>query len=182
MEQALAIEMVRENLTLAMALWTGVKKGLITRQHLPTGRAVVTSAQGRAVEVSNLLDLKSDRDLERCISNQVRGAFAFSAMHTHRVLESCYGKYPLREADPDLRGARCTMRLLNDTLGLPAQLPAPVLSRFNLLYPGRHQPGRQAGGVGRFRRLGPVSGPARLLREAGGSFSGGTGRRPARRR
>ena len=52
MEPVLEISMVRENLALAIAVWTAVKKGLITTAHLPTGRAAVTSDTGRVVELS----------------------------------------------------------------------------------------------------------------------------------
>jgi hypothetical protein len=116
MEPTLEIKMVRENLALAVACWTAVKKGLITPAHLPTGRAVVTSEAGEVVELFNPLELKGDEDLVRCATNQVRGAFAFSVMQTHRSLESVHTTTPLQEADPDCKAARCAIYLLNNAL------------------------------------------------------------------
>jgi hypothetical protein len=110
------IKMVWENLALAMALWTGMKKGLITRAHLPTGRAVVPSNDGLVVEVINPLHLASEQDLARCINNHVRGAVTFSAIQAHNTLSRVYRNPPLREADPDLRAARCAISLLNNSL------------------------------------------------------------------
>ena len=116
MEPELEIKMVWENLALAMALWAGMKQGLITRAHLPTGRSVVPSNDGLVVEVVNPLDLTSDQDLARCINNNVRGAVTFSAMQAHNTLTRVYRNPPLREADPDLRAARCAISLLNNSL------------------------------------------------------------------
>ena len=90
MEPVLEISMVRENLALAIAVWTAVKKGLITTAHLPTGRAAVTSDAGRVVEIFNPLELHGEGDLIRGATNQVRAAFAFSVIQTHRILESVY--------------------------------------------------------------------------------------------
>ena len=116
MEPALEIKMVRENLALAIAYWTGVRKGLITSAHLPAGRGIVTSDTGQVVEVFNSLKLEGNEDLARCATNQVRGAHAFSVMHTHRILESVYSGTPLEETDPDRKSARCAIHLLNVTM------------------------------------------------------------------
>ena len=116
MEPALEIKMVRENLALAIAYWTGVRKGLITSAHLPAGRGIVTSDTGQVVEVFNSLKLEGNEDLARCATNQVRGAHAFSVMHTHRILESVYSGTPLEETDPDRKAARCAIYLLNVTM------------------------------------------------------------------
>ena len=116
MEPALEIKMVRENLALAIAYWTGVRKGLITSAHLPAGRGIVTSDTGQVVEVFNSLKLDGNEDLARCATNQVRGAHAFSVMHTHRILESVYSGTPLEETDPDRKSARCAIHLLNVTM------------------------------------------------------------------
>jgi len=124
MEPALEIKMVRENLALAIAYWIGVRKGLITSAHLPTGRAVVTSEVGRVVEVFNSLELKGNEDLARCATNQVRGAHAFSVMHTHRDLESVYNGTPLEDTDPDRKAARCAIYLLN--VAMTQDMLAPV--------------------------------------------------------
>jgi hypothetical protein len=118
--------MVRENLALAIALWAGTKKGLITRDHLPTGRVVVPSDDGHMVRMFNPLEMKSDRDLARCISNQVRGAVAFSAMQAHTTLGRVYRNPPIQETDPDLKAARSAIYLLSNTLGQRMLAPAWV--------------------------------------------------------
>ena len=126
MDPVLEIKMVWENLALAMALWAGTKKGLITRGHLPTGRAVVPSDDGMLLEIFNPLELKSDQELARCINNQIRGAVTFSAIQTHNTLTQVFRTPPLLEADPDLRAARCVILLLNNTLS--QGMLAPVWS------------------------------------------------------
>ena len=116
MEPVLEISMVRENLALAIAVWTAVKKGLITTAHLPTGRAAVTSDAGRVVEIFNPLELHGEEDLVRCATNQVRAAFAFSVVQTQRTLESVYDSPPLQDPDQDRKAARCAIYLLNNSM------------------------------------------------------------------
>jgi len=116
MEPVLEISMVRENLALAIAVWTAVKKGLITTAHLPTGRAAVTSDAGRVVEIFNPLELHGEEDLVRCATNQVRAAFAFSVVQTQRTLESVYDGSPLQDPDQDRKAARCAIYLLNNSM------------------------------------------------------------------
>ena len=101
MDPAMEIRMVRDNLALAISFWTTVKKGLITPEHLPSGRAVVTSDAGKVVEVFNPLELKGYEDLVRCATNQIRCAFAFSVM---------------QESNPDHQAARSAIYLLNNTM------------------------------------------------------------------
>ena len=123
MKPELEIKMVWENLALVMAFWTGVKKGLITRAHLPTGRAVVPSADGFVVDVVNPLELDTDQDLARCVNNHVRGAVAFSAVQAHRTLTQAYRNPPIHEADPDLRAARCAIYVMNHSLSQGMLVP-----------------------------------------------------------
>jgi hypothetical protein len=113
-QSALEIQMVRENVALAVALWVGVRKGRITRDHFPIGRAAVTTDDGHLVAISNVLELRSERDLQRCVANHVRVAVGFSAIHTNRTLQNAYLTPPVEEADPELRGARCMFHLLNE--------------------------------------------------------------------
>ena len=74
MEPGLEIRMVWENLALALALWSGTKKGLITKDHLPSGLTAVPNDDGVLVHVFNPLVFKDEQDLVRCVNNQVRGA------------------------------------------------------------------------------------------------------------
>ena len=116
MEPVLEISMVRENLALAIGVWTAVKKGLITTAHLPTGRSAVTSDSGRVVEIFNPLELHGEEDLFRGATNQVRAAFAFSVLQAHRTLESVYDGPPLQDPDQDRKAARCAIYLLNNSM------------------------------------------------------------------
>ena len=126
MEPVQEIKIVWENLALAMALWAGTKKGLITTAQVPTGRAAVPTDDGKVVEVFNPLDLRSNHDLARCINNQVRGAVTFSAMQTHGTLGQVFKRPPLSEDDQDLRAARCILFLLYNTFS--QGMLAPVWS------------------------------------------------------
>ena len=117
MEPALEIRMVWENLAIAIAMWAGTNKGLITRTRLPTGWVPVPSDDGNVADVFNPLELRSDEDLARCINNQVRGAVTFSAMQTHNTLEQVLPNPPLSEVDPDFRAARSAIFVLNNSLG-----------------------------------------------------------------
>lgn len=123
METSLQIRMVRENLALSIAISAAAQRGVISAAFLPA-RADFIAENGRPVSVSTPLQLGDNRDLVRCADNQIRGAFALSALNTHRVLESLYGNVPLQEDDPDLKAARCTFYLLHNTLG--RELLSPV--------------------------------------------------------
>ncbi len=141
MEPALEIRMVWENLALAMALWAGAKKGLITKDHLPTGNAVVPTGQGTLERIYNPLELRNEQELARCINNQLRGGVTFSAMLTQRTLEQVFGSSPgsspLNEVDPNLRAARCSIYLLSTALSQGMLAPVwdckgPYRSRFEV--------------------------------------------------
>ena len=119
----LEIQMVRENLALAISYWTAVRKGQITPAHLPAQRDVVTTETGHVVEVFNPLRIRSQAELARCATNQVRGAFAFSAMQSHRTLESVCSGPPLSEPEPALRSARSCMYLLDRSFRLGMLTP-----------------------------------------------------------
>ncbi len=109
------IKMVRENLALAIAFWAAAQSGVITASNVPA-RTVFKTLAKDFVEVDTPLELTDSRELVRCVSNQIRGAFAFSAIQTHRVLETIYKGTPLEEKDPNLRAARCSFYILNKSM------------------------------------------------------------------
>ena len=109
------IQMVRENLALSIALWAAAQRGAITAASVPA-KAAFKALSNEFVEVETPLELTDNRDLVRCVSNQIRSAFAFSAIQTYRSLETTYKGSPLQETDPDLRGARCCFYVLNKTV------------------------------------------------------------------
>ena len=123
MEPFLQIQLVRENLALSIAISAAAQRGVITSAFLP-GRVDFIGNSGQNVAVSTPLQLGDNRDLVRCVDNQIRGAFALSVINTHRILESRYGPFPLEDEDPDLRAARCIFYLLN--ISLCRELLTPV--------------------------------------------------------
>lgn len=112
---AINIQMVRENLALAIAFWAAVQRGVITSTNVPA-KTAFKSITNEFLEVDTPLELGDNRDLVRCVSNQIRSAFAFSAIQTYRSLETTYRGSPLQEPDSDLRGARCCFYVLNKTV------------------------------------------------------------------
>ena len=117
------IKMVKENLALSIALWAAAQRGSITAAYVP-GKTEFKALTDETVEVDTPLELRDNKELVRCVSNQIRGAFAFSAIQTYRSLESTYTGSPLQEPDPDLKAARCAFYLLNNTMS--RDLLAPV--------------------------------------------------------
>ena len=109
------IQMVRENLALSIAFWAAAQRGVITASSVPS-RTAFKALTNEFVEVDTPLELGDNRDLVRCVSNQIRSAFAFSAIQTYRSLETTYRGTPLQETDPDLKGARCIFYILNKSV------------------------------------------------------------------
>ena len=112
---AINIQMVRENLALAIAFWAAAQRGVITSASVPA-KTAFKSITNDFLEVETPLELADNRELVRCVSNQIRSAFAFSAIQTYRSLEKTYRGSPLQEPDPNLRGARCSFYVLNKTV------------------------------------------------------------------
>ncbi len=114
--------MVRDNLALAVSLWTAANKGLITSAHLlsepeaASGNAIAHGVAGPVVRHTR-------EELLRRVNNQVRSSFVFSVIQVHLTLERVYTTGPLDEADPDLRAARCAIYLLNTSLDLGLLTP-----------------------------------------------------------
>lgn len=112
---AINIQMVRENLALAIAFWAAAQRGVITSASVPA-KTAFKSITNDFLEVDTPLELADNRELVRCVSNQIRSAFAFSAIQTYRSLETTYRGSPLQEPDHNLRGARCSFYVLNKTV------------------------------------------------------------------
>ena len=124
MEPALEIKMVRDNLALAVSLWTAANKGVITSAHLFSDTQVATANAATTHGVTSPPARQTREELLRGVTNQVRSAFVFSIIQTHLTLERVYTTGPLEEADPGLRAARCAIHLLN--LSLDQGLLTPV--------------------------------------------------------
>ena len=87
MDAVQEIKLVRDNLALAIGLWTGVKKGNITVADLSLGRTVLNSEPGKLQGFFNPLELKGEEDLLRFMANQVRAAFALALRHSFRQIQ-----------------------------------------------------------------------------------------------
>lgn len=109
------IKMVKENLALSIALWAAAQRGVITAASVPA-KTAFKALTDEFVEVDTPLQLNDNRELVRCVSNQIRCAFAFSAIQTYRSLETTYRGSPLQERDPDLKAARCAFYVFNKTM------------------------------------------------------------------
>lgn len=125
MEPAVQIGLVRENLALAIALWGAAQKGVITAGFVPNRSEFVT-ADGQVVKVLTPLEVHDNKDLVRCVNNQVRGAFAFSAIQTNRILESVFGNSPIHADPSDLQAARCILYLLSKSVSRDLMAPSWV--------------------------------------------------------
>ncbi len=106
------IRLARENLAMAMALYAASHRGLITAAFVPAGAELYLS-NGETADASVPLTVNDQQSLLRCAGNQVRGAFALSALQTQRELEAAYRLVPpLAEPDADLRAARTAIYLI----------------------------------------------------------------------
>lgn len=106
------IRLARENLSLAMALYAASHRGLITAAFVPAGAELYLD-NGETADASVPLEVTDHQSLLRCAGNQVRGAFALSALQTQRELEAAYaGGSPLAESDANLRATRAAIDLI----------------------------------------------------------------------
>ena len=109
--------MVRDNLALAVSLWTAANKGIITSAHLFSDGRVAATGAATTHGFAGPAGRQTREELLRRVNNQVRSSFVFSVIQAHLTMERVYTTVPLDEADPDLRAARCTIHLLNTSLG-----------------------------------------------------------------
>ena len=100
--------MVRDNLSLAMALSKSTENGLITPLHVLPEDNPAGGDDGAPAPAPNALS--------RRIGNQVRASFGFSVLQAQQSLERVYPSSPLTELRPGLKGARCAIYLLSISL------------------------------------------------------------------
>ena len=108
MHPALEIKLVRDNLSLAMALSKSTDNGLITPLHVLPEDNPAGGSDGTSAPAPNALS--------RRIGNQVRASFGFSVLQAQQSLERVYPSSPLSELRSSLKGARCTIYLLSISL------------------------------------------------------------------
>ena len=93
-----------------MALYAASHRGLITAAFIPAGAELYLS-DGETADASVPLEVTDQQSLLRCAGNQVRGAFALSALQTQRELESAYRdglRWPSRTLTCGRRGLPST--------------------------------------------------------------------------
>lgn len=116
------VRLARENLCLAMALFAASHRGLLTVGLLPPGAELRRSdddgdGDGVVVPAGAPPTVSDQRSLVRSAGNQVRGAFALSALQTQRELAGVYGAgCPLSEPDDGLRAGRAVIGLIARSL------------------------------------------------------------------
>lgn len=118
------IRLARENLLLAMALYAASHRGLVTAAFVPAG-AELCLDNGETDDVRVPLEVTDYQSLLRCAGNQVRGAFALSALQTQRELEAAgCGGPPLAETDADRRATRAAVYLIDRCMARDLITPA----------------------------------------------------------
>ena len=106
-----------------MALFVASHRGLISAAFFPSG-AEIELPDGEIIDAGIPLDLPDQQSLLRCAGNQIRSAFALSALQTHRELTMAYGDAPLSEPDADLRAVRAVIHLIDRSLDQNLLAPA----------------------------------------------------------
>ena len=105
-----------------MALFAASHRGLLTVGLLPPGAELRRSGDGGdeygdAVPAGAPPTVSDQRSLVRSAGNQVRGAFALSALQTQRELVAVYGAgCPLSEPEDGLRAGRAVIGLIARSL------------------------------------------------------------------
>ena len=105
------IRLVKENLAFAVAFWKGAASGKIPAGSLvrPDSEVPLFNQQaGRPPRTQG--ELKAE--LSRGAANQMRAAFALSALQVQRSLEATFPGEPIHEEWPELRAARSAMHLI----------------------------------------------------------------------
>ena len=122
------VRLARENLCLAMAVYAASHRGLITATLIPNN-AELRLESGRIFDASAPHEVTDHRSLLRAAGNQVRSAFALSALQTQREAETVFG-YVSRISPPaieqyqaDLWTARTVIYLIAQSVGLDLMAP-----------------------------------------------------------
>lgn len=105
------IRLVKRNLDFAVALWKGAVSGRVPAAPLlrPGSELPLFAQQAQATHPSES-DLAAE--LTRGAANQMRAAFALSALQAQRSLESVFSGEPIEEEWVELRAARSVMYLI----------------------------------------------------------------------
>ena len=105
------IRLVKENLAFAVTLWEAASAGRVPPE--PILRPHPEFPQGnRTYGVPRQTSAEATAELSRSAANQMRGAFALSAIQAQRSMEEAFPGEPIHEEWPELRTARSAMYLI----------------------------------------------------------------------
>lgn len=105
------IRLVKENLAFAVSLWNGARAGRVPAGFLAgSGNDSPLSTHRVGSQPQTRHELATE--LTRGAANQMRGAFALSALQAQRSLEGAFPGEPIQEEWPELRAARSAMFLI----------------------------------------------------------------------
>ena len=114
---------MRENLAVAIALRRSAGMGLLNVSFVAHFGGEETEG---SPEAPAALHVQDNGDLCRCANNQIRAAFGYSVLITHRILERTFGTAGGSSARNDRNDACCVLRLLAGTLEADPMAPAWV--------------------------------------------------------
>ena len=116
------IRLVKENLAFAISLWKGAVSGRI-----PAGPLLRPGAElplfGQQSGVARPPESDLTAELTRGSANQMRAAFALSALQAQRSLELAFSGEPIQEEWVELRAARSVMYLIGRAVQRSILLP-----------------------------------------------------------
>ena len=117
------IRLVKENLAFSIALWKGASSGRVPPQSLvrPSSEVPVFSQQ---LGNGHRADGELAAELIRGAANQMRAAFALSALQSYRSLAAAFPGEPIEEEWPELRAALSSMYLIG--LAVQRSIVQPV--------------------------------------------------------
>ncbi len=105
------IRLVKENLAFAVSLWNGARAGRVPPGALAgSGNDGPLTTHRAGAQPQTRHELATE--LTRGAANQMRGAFALSALQAQRSLEDAFSGEPIQEEWPELRAARSAMLLI----------------------------------------------------------------------
>ncbi len=116
------IKLVKENLAFAIALWKGAISG-----RLPAGPLLRPGSElplfGQQAGAPRHSEAELTAELTRGAANQMRAAFALSALQAQRSLETAFVGEPIEEEWVELRAARSVMYLIGRAVQRSILLP-----------------------------------------------------------
>ena len=119
MESYEKIKLSKGNLNLAVALLTAAHEGVITKSIIT--KYIYPSATRNSKW--SPLQVADNTHLVRELNNQVRAAFAFSAITTHKILSFLFSSNPLEETDSYRRNILCAIKLISNAFDIDMIIP-----------------------------------------------------------